>query len=86
MLNRGKLKLAQQICDKFGVLASSVSGVDMEVKTEASIRHARTLIMAKQFSQVDTLRIYFVISDMGVPLYYKFFCISLVQSLSNEVC
>jgi len=48
------LKLAQQICDKFGVLASSVSGVDMEVKTEASIRHARTLLAANQFSQVYT--------------------------------
>ncbi|ONK74465.1 uncharacterized protein A4U43_C03F6560 [Asparagus officinalis] len=50
-LHRGQLKLAQQVCDKFGVLASPVSGVDMEIKTEASIRHARTLLAANQFDQ-----------------------------------
>ncbi|XP_068654610.1 anaphase-promoting complex subunit 5 [Aristolochia californica] len=50
-LHRGHLKLAQQFCDEFGVLASSVSGSDMDIKTEASIRHARTLLAAKQYSQ-----------------------------------
>ncbi|CAL4890778.1 unnamed protein product [Urochloa decumbens] len=50
-LFRGHLKVAQQICDEFGVLSSSVSGVDIELKTEASIRRARTLLAAKQFSQ-----------------------------------
>ncbi|KAG8092858.1 hypothetical protein GUJ93_ZPchr0012g21772 [Zizania palustris] len=50
-LHRGQLKIAQQICDEFGVLSSSVSGVDIELKTEASLRHARTLLAAKQFSQ-----------------------------------
>ncbi|CAN6185615.1 unnamed protein product [Urochloa humidicola] len=50
-LHRGHLKVAQQICDEFGVLSSSVSGVDIELKTEASIRRARTLLAAKQFSQ-----------------------------------
>ncbi|XP_071737598.1 anaphase-promoting complex subunit 5 [Rutidosis leptorrhynchoides] len=50
-LHRGHLKLAQQICDELGVLASSVAGVDMDLKTEASLRHARTLLAANQFSQ-----------------------------------
>ncbi|CAK9171226.1 unnamed protein product [Ilex paraguariensis] len=51
-LHRGNLKLAQQLCDELGVLASSVIGVDMELKTQASLRHARTLLAANQFSQV----------------------------------
>ncbi|EES02737.1 anaphase-promoting complex subunit 5 [Sorghum bicolor] len=50
-LHRGHLKVAQQICDEFGVLSSSVSGVDIELKTEFSVRRARTLLAAKQFSQ-----------------------------------
>ncbi|XP_073107621.1 anaphase-promoting complex subunit 5 [Elaeis guineensis] len=50
-LHRGHLKVAQQVCYEFGVLASSVNGVDMELKTEASLRHARTLLAANQFSQ-----------------------------------
>ena len=48
-LFRGHLKAAQQICDEFGVLSSSVSGVDIELKTEFSVRRARTLLAAKQF-------------------------------------
>nr|GEX33304.1 anaphase-promoting complex subunit 5 isoform X1 [Tanacetum cinerariifolium] len=51
-LHRGHLKLAQQICDELGVLASSVNGVDMEIKTEASLRRARTLLAANQFIRV----------------------------------
>ncbi|XP_030930020.1 anaphase-promoting complex subunit 5 isoform X1 [Quercus lobata] len=50
-LHRGHLKLAQQVCDELGVLASSVTGVDMELKTEASLRHARTLLAANQYSE-----------------------------------
>ncbi|KAJ4728991.1 anaphase-promoting complex subunit 5 [Melia azedarach] len=50
-LHRGHLKLAQQVCDELGVMASPVTGVDMELKTEASLRHARTLLAANQFSQ-----------------------------------
>ncbi|XP_059656236.1 anaphase-promoting complex subunit 5 isoform X2 [Cornus florida] len=50
-LHRGHLKLAQQLCDELGVLASPVTGVDMELKTESSLRHARTLLAANQFSQ-----------------------------------
>uniref|UniRef100_A0A5B6Z0J0 Anaphase-promoting complex subunit 5 n=1 Tax=Davidia involucrata TaxID=16924 RepID=A0A5B6Z0J0_DAVIN len=50
-LHRGHLKLAQQLCDELGVLASSVTGVDMKLKTESSLRHARTLLAANQFSQ-----------------------------------
>ncbi|PSS17623.1 Anaphase-promoting complex subunit like [Actinidia chinensis var. chinensis] len=50
-LHCGHLKLAQQLCDELGVLASSVNGVDMELKTEGSLRHARTLLAANQFSQ-----------------------------------
>ncbi|KAL6847165.1 hypothetical protein ACP4OV_023018 [Aristida adscensionis] len=54
-LHRGHLKVAQQICDEFGVLSSSVSGVDIELKAEASLRRARTLLAAKQFSQAATV-------------------------------
>ncbi|KAJ6935451.1 hypothetical protein NC652_010460 [Populus alba x Populus x berolinensis] len=54
-LHRGNLKLAQQVCDELGVLASSVSGVDKDLKTEASLRHARTLLAANQFSQLLVL-------------------------------
>ncbi|CAA7408967.1 unnamed protein product [Spirodela intermedia] len=50
-LHRGQLKLAQQVCDELGILASSITGVDLELKTEASIRLARTLLAANQFSQ-----------------------------------
>ncbi|XP_047941090.1 anaphase-promoting complex subunit 5 isoform X1 [Salvia hispanica] len=50
-LHRGHLKLAQQFSDELGVLASSVTGVDMELKTETSLRHARTLLAANQYSQ-----------------------------------
>ncbi|KAL6506801.1 hypothetical protein OROHE_022238 [Orobanche hederae] len=50
-LHRGHLKLAQQFCDELGVLASSVTGVDMELKTEASLRHARILLAANQYSE-----------------------------------
>ncbi|XAR54475.1 hypothetical protein NMG60_11029618 [Bertholletia excelsa] len=54
-LHRGHLKLAQQLCDELGVLASSVTGVDMVLKTEASLRHARTLLAANQFSQAASV-------------------------------
>ncbi|RZC54226.1 hypothetical protein C5167_013081 [Papaver somniferum] len=46
---------AQRVCDEFGSLASSVTGVDMELKTEASLRHARTLLAANQFSQAAAI-------------------------------
>ncbi|XP_026406476.1 anaphase-promoting complex subunit 5-like isoform X1 [Papaver somniferum] len=54
-LHRGNLKVAQRVCDEFGSLASSVTGVDMELKTEASLRHARTLLAANQFSQAAAI-------------------------------
>ncbi|RVW39582.1 Anaphase-promoting complex subunit 5 [Vitis vinifera] len=57
-LHLGHLKLAQQVCDELGVLASSVTGVDMELKTEASLRHARTLLAANQFGQVQYFPFY----------------------------
>ncbi|KAJ6798303.1 FT-interacting protein 1-like [Iris pallida] len=47
-LHRGQLKVAQQLSYKFGVLASPVIGVDMEIKTEAS------LIDCGAHSQMDT--------------------------------
>ncbi|GMG98864.1 hypothetical protein Nepgr_000704 [Nepenthes gracilis] len=50
-LHRGYLNLAYRACDELGVLASSVTGVDMELKTEAGLRRARTLLAAKQFDQ-----------------------------------
>lgn len=46
------MKLAQKVCDELGVMASSITGVDMELKTEASLRRARTLLAARQFGQV----------------------------------
>lgn len=49
---RGNLKRAQQLCDELGVLASSVTGVDMDLKAEASLRSARTLLAANQYSEV----------------------------------
>ena len=58
LTSRGHLKLAQQVCDELGVLASSVTGVDMELKTEASLRHARTLLAANQFGQVQYFPFY----------------------------
>ncbi|KAF9594037.1 hypothetical protein IFM89_026889 [Coptis chinensis] len=42
-LHQGQLKLAQRVCDEFGVLASSISGVDMGVKTEACLRHSQSV-------------------------------------------
>lgn len=50
-LHRGELKLAQLVCNQLGSLASPVSGVDMDLKVEASLRHARTLLAAEQFSE-----------------------------------
>ncbi|OWM73273.1 hypothetical protein CDL15_Pgr001387 [Punica granatum] len=50
-LHRGQLKVAQQVSNELGVMASPVTGVDMDLKTEASLRHARTLLAAKQFSK-----------------------------------
>lgn len=60
---RGHLKLAQQICNELGVLASSVAGVDLDIKTEASLRRARTLLAANQFSQVIISLHFFYIDD-----------------------
>ncbi|KAG9150806.1 hypothetical protein Leryth_002955 [Lithospermum erythrorhizon] len=54
-LHRGHLKLAQQLCDEFGVLTSPVTGVDMDLKTQTSLRHARTLLAANQFSQAASV-------------------------------
>nr|XP_018472535.1 PREDICTED: anaphase-promoting complex subunit 5 isoform X2 [Raphanus sativus] len=50
-LHRGNLKLAQRMCNELGGLASTTMGVDMEQKVEASLREARTLLAAKQYSQ-----------------------------------
>ncbi|CAH9075793.1 unnamed protein product [Cuscuta europaea] len=50
-LHQGRLKLAQRLCDELGIYASSVAGVDMEIKAEASFRRARTLLAANQFSE-----------------------------------
>ncbi|KAK9151069.1 hypothetical protein Syun_009378 [Stephania yunnanensis] len=50
-LHQGNLKLAQRVCDELGVLASSVTGVDMELKADACLRHARTLLSANQYGQ-----------------------------------
>ncbi|XP_027368120.1 anaphase-promoting complex subunit 5 isoform X2 [Abrus precatorius] len=54
-LHRGQLKQAQKLCDELGVLVSQVTGVDMELKTEASLRHARTLLAANQFREAASV-------------------------------
>ncbi|KAJ3674479.1 hypothetical protein LUZ60_005095 [Juncus effusus] len=54
-LHRGQVKLAQQICDEFRVLASSGNGIDLDLKTEAGIRHARTLLASKQFTEAEAM-------------------------------
>lgn len=53
-LSSGHLKVANRLCGELGALASSGSGVEMELKIESSVRHARTLLAAKQFSQVSS--------------------------------
>lgn len=65
---RGNLKLAQEICIELGVMASPVTGVDMELKTIASLRHARTLLAAKQYSEVSL----FSLNELS--LQYFFHC------------
>ncbi|CAA0808420.1 Anaphase-promoting complex subunit 5 [Striga hermonthica] len=65
-VHRGHLKLAQNFCDELGVLASPVTGVDMELKAEASLRHARTLLAAKQYSQAAA------VANSLFSLCYKF--------------
>ncbi|KAL1202090.1 Anaphase-promoting complex subunit 5 [Cardamine amara subsp. amara] len=50
-LHCGNLKLAHRMCNELGGLASTAMGVDMELKVEASLREARTLLAAKQYSQ-----------------------------------
>ncbi|KAK9664114.1 hypothetical protein RND81_14G020200 [Saponaria officinalis] len=50
-LHRGDLKLAQRVSDELCALASPVTGVDADIKTEASLRQARTLLAANQYSQ-----------------------------------
>ncbi|EOA36043.1 hypothetical protein CARUB_v10008254mg [Capsella rubella] len=50
-LHCGNVKLAQRMCNELGGLASTAMGVDMELKVEASLREARTLLAAKQYSQ-----------------------------------
>ncbi|KAL0884534.1 hypothetical protein Bca101_008515 [Brassica carinata] len=47
----GNLKLTQRMCNELGGLASTNMGVDMELKVEANLREARTLLAAKQYSQ-----------------------------------
>ncbi|PKA57022.1 Anaphase-promoting complex subunit 5 [Apostasia shenzhenica] len=50
-LHIGQLQAAQQMCDEIGVLASSASGVDLELKIEENLRFARTLLAANEFSK-----------------------------------
>lgn len=50
-LHRGQIKLAQAACNMLSSLASSVSGVDIELKIDATHRHARTLLAAGHFSE-----------------------------------
>ncbi|XP_010522058.1 PREDICTED: anaphase-promoting complex subunit 5 [Tarenaya hassleriana] len=54
-LHHGNVKLAQRMCDELGGLASTVTGVDMELKVEARVRKARTLLAANQYSQAASV-------------------------------
>ncbi|XP_057813330.2 anaphase-promoting complex subunit 5 isoform X2 [Cryptomeria japonica] len=54
-LHRGELKLAYLVCNQLGALASPLSGVDMDLKVEASLRHARTLLAAEQFNEATSV-------------------------------
>uniref|UniRef100_A0A803M268 Anaphase-promoting complex subunit 5 n=1 Tax=Chenopodium quinoa TaxID=63459 RepID=A0A803M268_CHEQI len=76
-LHRGHLKLAQQVCDELGALASPVIGVDVDIKTEASLRRARTLLAAKQFSQKSGN------ATLGLP--YALACILFCQSFNLDL-
>ncbi|KAH9314552.1 hypothetical protein KI387_023179, partial [Taxus chinensis] len=51
----GELKLAHLVCNQLGALASPLSGVDMDLKVEASLRHVRTLLAAEQFSEATSV-------------------------------
>jgi len=74
--------LAQQICDELAVLSSPVTGVDMDLKAEASFRHARTLLAAKQFSEVSTYlnNFLFPLSDIYIGRYVNTYGHSLPTS------
>ncbi|KAF3497458.1 hypothetical protein DY000_02058150, partial [Brassica cretica] len=74
---RGNLKLAQRICNELGGLASTTIGVDMELKVEASLREARTLLAAKQYSQMAGNAV------MGLP--YALASISFCQSFNLDL-
>ncbi|CAN6455701.1 unnamed protein product [Victoria cruziana] len=50
-IHRCCVRHAQQVCDELGGLVSSATGVDMDLKAEANLRHASTLLAAKQFDQ-----------------------------------
>ncbi|XP_034702984.1 anaphase-promoting complex subunit 5-like isoform X2 [Vitis riparia] len=76
-LHLGHLKLAQQVCDELGVLASSVTGVDMELKTEASLCHAHTLLAANQFGQKSGNAV------LGLP--YALASLSFCQSFNLDL-
>ena len=80
---RGHLKVAQQICDEFGVLSSSVSGVDIELKIEASVRRARTLLAAKQYSQVLDLLVVFT-QEACISSYLSIYPCNLPSTLHER--
>ncbi|KAK8953711.1 Anaphase-promoting complex subunit 5 [Platanthera guangdongensis] len=54
-LHTGQLRVAQRLCEEIGVLVSSTSGVDMNLKTEENLRLARTLLAEKQYSKAASV-------------------------------
>ncbi|GBG64458.1 hypothetical protein CBR_g44342 [Chara braunii] len=50
-LNRGEMKLAEVASAQLNAVASPVDGVDMELKIEAGIRRARTLLATERIDQ-----------------------------------
>ncbi|XP_024536915.1 anaphase-promoting complex subunit 5 isoform X1 [Selaginella moellendorffii] len=53
-INRGNTRLAWVACSELAAMASPVLGVDMELKFEASYRHALTLLACKNYSEAAT--------------------------------
>ncbi|TYK16328.1 anaphase-promoting complex subunit 5 isoform X1 [Cucumis melo var. makuwa] len=91
-LHRGCLKLAQQACNELGVLASSVTSVDLDLKTEASFRHARTLLAANQFSEVQNASVLLLLAEIHkksgnavVGLPYALASLSFCQSFNLDL-
>ena len=74
------------MCNELGGLASTTMGVDMELKVEASLREARTLLAAKQYSQVcskSLLTICFVFKELCFVSVSSFYFVTMFSTGSK---